>query len=52
MKESYIAPFPDGHFSLITLGPKAHEQESLLEPPQELPPHELPQQPLVDAAVP
>ena len=56
VKESYIAPFPDGHFSLITLGPKAHEQESLLEPPQELPqeppPHELPQQPLVDAVVP
>ena len=47
VKESYIAPFPDGHFSLITLGPKAHEQESLLEPPQE-----LPQQPLVDAVVP
>ena len=52
VKESYIAPFPDGHFSLITLGPKPHEQEPLLEPPQEPPPQELPQQPLVDAVVP
>lgn len=52
VKESYITPFPDGHFSLITLGPKPHEQEPLLESPQEPPPQELPQQPLVDAVVP
>ena len=23
----YIAPFPDGHFSLITLGPKPHDEQ-------------------------
>ena len=25
LKEAYIDPFPDGHFSLITLGPKPEE---------------------------
>lgn len=50
MKESYIAPFPDGHFSLITLGPKPHDEQ---ETPEELPPQgESPRQPLVDEVVP
>ena len=53
VKESYIAPFPDGHFSLITLGPKPQEQEPQeQELPQEPPPQEQLQQPLVDAVVP
>ena len=52
VKESYIAPFPDGHFSLITLGPKPQEQEPPQELPQEPQPQEQLQQPLADAVVP
>ena len=27
IKEAYIAPFPESHFSLITLGPKQEDED-------------------------